>query len=138
MLQRIYGTAWGSKKELKEYLHRLEEAEKRDHRKLGKKLDLFHMQEEAPGMVFWHPRGWAIYQLVEQFMRAEQRAEGYQEIRTPQLVDFSLWQRSGHADKFGDDMFAIHTSERDFAIKPMNCRSEEHTSELQSRGHLVC
>ncbi len=121
MLQRIYGTAWTSKKELKEYLHRLEEAEKRDHRKLGKKLDLFHMQEEAPGMVFWHPRGWAIYQLVEQFMRAEQRAEGYQEIRTPQLVDFSLWQRSGHADKFGDDMFAIHTSERDFAIKPMNC-----------------
>lgn len=121
MLQRIYGTAWTNKKELKAYLHRLEEAEKRDHRKLGKKLDLFHMQEEAPGMVFWHPRGWAIYQLVEQFMRAEQRAEGYQEIRTPQLVDFSLWQRSGHADKFGDDMFAIQTSERDFAIKPMNC-----------------
>ena len=121
MLQRIYGTAWTNKKELKAYLHRLEEAEKRDHRKLGKKLDLFHMQEEAPGMVFWHPRGWAIYQLVEQFMRTEQNAEGYQEIRTPQLVDFSLWQRSGHADKFGDDMFAIQTSERDFAIKPMNC-----------------
>lgn len=121
MLQRVYGTAWGSKKELKEYLHRIEEAEKRDHRKIGKKLDLFHMQEEAPGMVFWHPRGWTIYQQVEQFMRAEQQAEGYQEIRTPQLVDFSLWQRSGHADKFADDMFTIHTSERDFAIKPMNC-----------------
>ncbi len=121
MLQRVYGTAWSNKKELKEYLRRIEEAEKRDHRKIGKKLDLFHMQEEAPGMVFWHPRGWTIYQQVEQFMRDEQRAEGYQEIRTPQIVDFSLWQRSGHADKFGDDMFAINTHERDFAIKPMNC-----------------
>jgi threonyl-tRNA synthetase len=121
MLQRVYGTAWASNKDLKDYLHRLAEAEKRDHRKIGRKLDLFHIQEEAPGQVFWHPHGWTIYQQIEQFMRAEQQAEGYQEIRTPQLVDFSLWQRSGHADKFGEGMFAINTHERDFAIKPMNC-----------------
>jgi len=121
MLQRIYGTAWSNKKELKAYLMRIEEAEKRDHRKLGKKFDLFHMQEEAPGMVFWHPKGWKVYQAIEQYMRDKQHANGYQEIKTPQLVDFSLWQKSGHADKFGDDMFAIHSDERSFAIKPMNC-----------------
>ncbi len=121
MLQRIYGTAWANKKELKAYLHRLEEAEKRDHRKIGKKLDLFHVQEEAPGMVFWHPRGWSIYTQIEQYMREHQRLAAYQEIKTPQLVDFSLWQRSGHADKFGDDMFALNIDDRDFAVKPMNC-----------------
>lgn len=121
MLQRIYGTAWTSKKELKAYLHRIEEAEKRDHRKIAKKLDLFHIQEEAPGMVFWHPRGWTVYTQIEEYMRSAQRAAGYSEIRTPQLVDYSLWERSGHADKFGDDMFALHIDERDFAVKPMNC-----------------
>lgn len=121
MLQRIYGTAWASKKELKAYLHRIEEAEKRDHRKIAKKLDLFHIQEEAPGMVFWHPRGWTVYTEIEEYMRSAQRAAGYSEIRTPQLVDYSLWERSGHADKFGDDMFALHIDERDFAVKPMNC-----------------
>ncbi|MFW2422733.1 MAG: threonine--tRNA ligase, partial [Porticoccaceae bacterium] len=121
MLQRIYGTAWSSPKELKAYLNRLAEAEKRDHRKLGKKFDLFHMQEEAPGSVFWHPAGWSIYNTIEAYMREAQRQHGYQEIKTPQIVDFSLWQRSGHADKFGDDMFALHSEERAFAIKPMNC-----------------
>ncbi|MCK9505046.1 MAG: threonine--tRNA ligase [Porticoccaceae bacterium] len=121
MLQRIYGTAWGNKKDLKAYLHRIEEAEKRDHRKIGKKLGFFHMQEEAPGMVFWHPRGWSIYKTIEHYMRGMQTRRGYQEIRTPQLVDFSLWRKSGHADKFGDDMFALKSDERDFAIKPMNC-----------------
>jgi len=121
MLQRIYGTSWSSPKELKAYLNRLAEAEKRDHRKLGKKFDLFHMQEEAPGSVFWHPAGWSIYNTIEAYMREAQRQHGYQEIKTPQIVDFSLWQRSGHADKFGDDMFALHSEERAFAIKPMNC-----------------
>ena len=121
MLQRIYGTAWKNKKELKAYLNRLEEAEKRDHRKLGKKYNLFHMQEEAPGMVFWHPKGWSIYSTIESYMRQKQVLEGYQEIKTPQLVDFSLWQKSGHADKFGDDMFTLKSEDRDVAIKPMNC-----------------
>jgi threonyl-tRNA synthetase len=121
MLQRVYGTAWANKKQLKQYLHRLEEAEKRDHRKLGKKLDLFHTQEEAPGMVFWHPAGWTIYQTIEQYMRDAQRRHNYLEIRTPQLVDMSLWERSGHADKFGDDMFMLRTEDREFAVKPMNC-----------------
>jgi threonyl-tRNA synthetase len=121
MLQRIYGTAWQSKKDLDAYLQRIAEAEKRDHRKLGRRLDLFHVQEEAPGMVFWHPRGWTLYTQIEGYMRQMQRAAGYQEIRTPQLVDFSLWQRSGHADKFGADMFALQIDERAFAIKPMNC-----------------
>ncbi len=121
MLQRIYGTAWGDKKDLKTYLHRLEEAEKRDHRKLGKRMDLFHFQEEAPGMVFWHPNGWTLYQNLRQYMRQKQKAHGYQEINTPQVVDFSLWEKSGHADKFGDDMFAVKAEGRTFAIKPMNC-----------------
>ncbi len=121
MLQRIYGTAWGDKKELKAYLHRLEEAEKRDHRKLGKQLNLFHMQEEAPGMVFWHPHGWTLYQQIEQYMRAKQRSHGYQEIKTPQVVERTLWEKSGHWGKFQDQMFTTHSESRDFAIKPMNC-----------------
>ncbi len=121
MLQRVYGTAWASRKDLDAYLQRQIEAEKRDHRKLGRRLDLFHVQEEAPGMVFWHPRGWVVYTEIERYMRDMQRANGYREIRTPQLVDFSLWQRSGHADKFGKDMFSLQVDERAFAIKPMNC-----------------
>jgi threonyl-tRNA synthetase len=121
MLQRVYGTAWTNKKDLKAYLHRLEEAEKRDHRKLGKKYDLFHMQEEAPGMVFWHPKGWSVYNTIESYMREQQVRNGYKEIKTPQLVDLSLWKKSGHADKFGDDMFMLRSEEREFAVKPMNC-----------------
>ncbi len=121
MLQRVYGTAWANKKQLKQYLTRIEEAEKRDHRKIARKLDLFHVQEEAPGMVFWHPAGWSIYQTIEQYMRGVQRDSGYQEIRTPQLVDLSLWEKSGHADKFADDMFMLESEERNFAVKPMNC-----------------
>ncbi|WP_193164726.1 threonine--tRNA ligase [Microbulbifer hainanensis] len=121
MLTRVYGTAWANKKELKAYLHRIEEAEKRDHRKLAKKYDLFHIQEEAPGMVFWHPNGWTIYSTIEQYMRRRQREYSYKEIKTPQLVDFSLWRKSGHADKFADDMFTLTSEERQFAIKPMNC-----------------
>ncbi|WP_198246626.1 threonine--tRNA ligase [methane-oxidizing endosymbiont of Gigantopelta aegis] len=121
MLQRIYGTAWGDKKALKEYLHRLEEAEKRDHRKLGKALDLFHSQEEAPGMVFWHDKGWTIYQQVEQYIRNKLRVNGYGEVKTPQVVDRSLWEKSGHWDKFGEMIFTTHSESRDYAIKPMNC-----------------
>jgi threonyl-tRNA synthetase len=121
MLQRIYGTAWSDKKALKAYLHRLEEAEKRDHRKLGKTLDLFHSQEEAPGMIFWHPKGWTIYQQVEQYIREKLRLHGYGEVKTPQVVDRSLWEKSGHWDKFGDMIFTTHSEHRDYAIKPMNC-----------------
>ena len=121
MLQRIYGTAWADKKQLRQHLHQLAEAEKRDHRKLGKQLDLFHMQEESPGMVFWHPRGWTLYQLLQQYMRDQQRERNYKEINTPIVVDFSLWERSGHADKFSDDMFTVESEGRDFALKPMNC-----------------
>ena len=121
MLQRIYGTAWASKKELKAYINRLAEAEKRDHRKINKKLNLYHMQEEAQGSIFWHPKGWSIYNTIEKFMREKQVEQGYQEIKTPQIVDFSLWEKSGHADKFGDDMFTLSTDDRNFAIKPMNC-----------------
>jgi len=120
-LQRIYGTAWADKKQLKEYMFFLEEAEKRDHRKIGKKLDLFHLQEDAPGMVFWHPNGWTIYQVIEQYMRHKQHAYGYQEIKTPMIVDRSLWERSGHWDKFKDNMFTTHSESRDNAVKPMNC-----------------
>lgn len=120
-LTRVYGTAWGDKKELKAYLHRLEEAEKRDHRKLGKQLNLFHLQEEAPGMVFWHPNGWTLWQEVEQYMRRQQRARGYQEIKTPQVVERTLWEKSGHWDKFHEQMFTTHSENRDFAVKPMNC-----------------
>jgi threonyl-tRNA synthetase len=121
MLQRIYGTAWGNKKELKAYLNRIAEAEKRDHRKIAKKLNLFHTQEEAPGMVFWHPAGWTVYQTIERYMREKQLQYGYQEIKTPQVVDISLWQRSGHADKFASGMFTLDADDRQFAVKPMNC-----------------
>ncbi len=121
MLQRIYGTAWGDKKELQAYLHRLEEAEKRDHRKLAKTLDLFHTQEEAPGMVFWHEKGWIIYQQIEQYIRDKLRVNGYGEVKTPQVVDRSLWEKSGHWDKFGAMIFTTHSENRDYAIKPMNC-----------------
>ena len=120
-LQRIYGTAWANKKQLKAYINRMAEAEKRDHRKIGKKLDLFHMQEEAPGSVFWHPKGWAIYNGIMDYMRQKQIQHGYTEIRTPQVVDYSLWEKSGHADKFGDDMFSISSEDRQYAVKPMNC-----------------
>jgi threonyl-tRNA synthetase len=121
MLQRVYGTAWASPKDLKQYLQRIEEAEKRDHRKLGKQLNLFHFQEEAPGMVFWHPKGWGVYQAVQQYMRKVQNDNGYLEINTPQLVDYSLWERSGHAAKFSDEMFSVESDSRQYAIKPMNC-----------------
>ena len=121
MLQRVYGTAWSNKKDLKDYLHRLEEAEKRDHRRLGKQLDLFHTQEEAPGMIFWHDKGWIIYQQIEQYIRNKLRQHEYQEVRTPQVVDRSLWERSGHWDKFRENMFTTHSENRDYAVKPMNC-----------------
>ncbi|MCG6860061.1 MAG: threonine--tRNA ligase [Chromatiaceae bacterium] len=121
MLQRIYGTAWRDKKELKAYLHRLEEAEKRDHRKIGKALALFHSQDEAPGMVFWHDKGWTIYLILQQYIRDKLRARGYQEVHTPQIIDRSLWEKSGHWEKFRDDMFVTLSEERIFAIKPMNC-----------------
>ena len=121
MLQRIYGTAWGDKKALKAYLHRLEEAEKRDHRKLGRQLDLFHSQEEAPGMIFWHDNGWVLYQEIEQYVRKLLRQHGYGEVRTPNLADRVLWEKSGHWDKFKDDMFTTHSENREYAVKPMNC-----------------
>ena len=121
MLTRVYGTAWENKKSLKAYLNRLEEAEKRDHRKIGRQLDLFHFQEEAPGMVFWHEKGWVIYREIEAYVRNELRLQGYQEVKTPQIVDRSLWERSGHWDNFGDLIFTTQSEGRDFAIKPMNC-----------------
>jgi threonyl-tRNA synthetase len=121
MLQRVYGTAWPDKNALKDYLHRLEEAEKRDHRKLARRLDLFHFQEEAPGMVFWHDRGWSIYQVVVDYIRALLRNNGYQEVHTPQVVDRSLWEKSGHWEKFREDMFTTQSENRDYAVKPMNC-----------------
>ena len=120
-LQRIYGTAWSDKKQLSAYIKRIEEAEKRDHRKLGKRLDLFHMQEEAPGMVFWHPNGWTLYQVLEQYMRKVQRENGYLEIKTPQVVDRILWEKSGHWTNYADNMFVTESESRDYAIKPMNC-----------------
>ncbi|WP_394808884.1 threonine--tRNA ligase [Nitrosomonas sp.] len=121
MLQRIYGTAWINKDDQKNYLHRLEEAEKRDHRKLGKLLNLFHTQDEAPGMVFWHPKGWILWQQIEQYMRNILHQNGYQEIRTPQILDKDLWVRSGHWENFRENMFTTNSAEHDFAIKPMNC-----------------
>lgn len=121
MLQRIYGTAWADKKQLKAYLTQLEEAEKRDHRKLGKQMDLFHFQDEAPGMVFWHDRGFTLYRLVESYIRDKIRAHGYQEVLTPQILDRKLWEKSGHWDKFGDMIFATQSENREYAIKPMNC-----------------
>lgn len=121
MLTRIYGTAWADKKQLKAYLKRLEEAEKRDHRKLARKLDFFHMQEEAPGMVFWHPRGWTLWQVVEQYMRNVYKEGGYQEIRCPQIMDVSLWKKSGHWDNYAENMFFTESEKREYALKPMNC-----------------
>jgi threonyl-tRNA synthetase len=121
MLQRVYGTAWENKKDLEDYLHRLEEAEKRDHRKIGKVQDLFHTQEEAPGMVFWHPKGWALYQLIVQYMSQVYKDNDYLEVNTPELIDRTLWEKSGHWDKFGDSMFTTRSESRDYAIKPMNC-----------------
>jgi len=121
MLQRIYGTAWGKKEDQDAYLHRLEEAEKRDHRKLGKQLELFHTQDEAPGMVFWHPRGWVIWQCIEQYMRRVLDENGYAEVRAPQVLDVSLWKRSGHWDNFRENMFFTESESRDYAVKPMNC-----------------
>jgi threonyl-tRNA synthetase len=121
MLQRIYGTAWASKKDLDEYIKRLEEAEKRDHRKIGRAMDLFHVQEEAPGMIFWHDRGWTLYLLLQNTIRELLRDSGYQEVHTPQLVDRTLWEKSGHWEKFRDEMFTTQTENRDYAIKPMNC-----------------
>ena len=121
MLQRIYGTAWPNKEALANYLHRLEEAEKRDHRKIGRRLDLFHTQEEAPGMVFWHDRGWLIYQQVIAYVREQLRANNYQEVHTPQMLDRSLWERSGHWEKFSELMFTTESETREYAIKPMNC-----------------
>lgn len=121
MLQRIYGTAWAKKEEQEAYLHMLEEAEKRDHRRLGKQLDLFHLQEEAPGLVFWHPNGWTVWQAVEQYMRAVYRDNGYQEVRCPQILDRSLWEKSGHWEHYKANMFTTESESRDYAVKPMNC-----------------
>ncbi|PKO84038.1 MAG: threonine--tRNA ligase [Betaproteobacteria bacterium HGW-Betaproteobacteria-11] len=120
-LQRIYGTAWAKKEDLEAYLHLLEEAEKRDHRKLGRQLDLFHLQEEAPGLVFWHPHGWTVWQEIEQYMRAVYRDNGYQEVRCPQILDKSLWEKSGHWEHYKDNMFTTASENRDYAVKPMNC-----------------
>jgi threonyl-tRNA synthetase len=121
MLQRIYGTAWTSKEDLQSYLTQLEEAEKRDHRKLGRELDLFHIDEHAPGLVFWHPKGWTVWQKVEQYMRAVYQDNGYQEVKGPQIIDKSLWEKTGHWDKYRDNMFTTESEKRDYALKPMNC-----------------
>jgi len=121
MLQRIYGTAWATKEELAQHLHMLEEAEKRDHRKLGRELDLFHMEETAPGLVFWHPKGWAVWQQVEQYMRAVYRDNGYQEVKGPQILDKGLWEKTGHWDNYRDNMFTTESEKREYALKPMNC-----------------
>ncbi|HGG8213344.1 TPA: threonine--tRNA ligase [Neisseria meningitidis] len=121
MLQRIYGTAWATKDELKAYIQRIEEAEKRDHRKLGKQLDLFHLQDEAPGMVFWHPKGWALWQVIEQHMRKELNAAGYKEVKTPQIMDKTFWEKSGHWENYKDNMFVTSSEKREYAVKPMNC-----------------
>jgi threonyl-tRNA synthetase len=121
MLQRIYGTAWATKDELQQHLHMLEEAEKRDHRKLGRELDLFHVDEHAPGLVFWHPRGWALWQNVEQYMRQVYRDNGYLEVKGPQILDKSLWEKTGHWDNYRDNMFTTESEKREYALKPMNC-----------------
>ena len=121
MLQRVYGTAWASKDDLQQYLLRLEEAEKRDHRKLGRELDLFHIDEHAPGLVFWHPKGWTVWQTIEQYMRQVYRDNGYQEVKGPQIIDKSLWEKTGHWDKYRDNMFTTESEKRDYALKPMNC-----------------
>ena len=138
MLQRIYGTAWAKKEDLDAYLMRLEEAEKRDHRKLGKQLDLFHMQDEAPGMVFWHPKGWAMWQAIEQYMRSVYRDNGYQEIRCPQIIDRVLWEKSGHWEHYKANMFTTESEKRDYAVKPMNCPGhvQVFNSDLRSYREL--
>src|SRR5512134_3149475 len=133
MLQRIYGTAWAKKEEQDAYLHVLEEAEKRDHRRLGTQLDLFHTQEEAPGMVFWHPRGWALWQQVEQYMRKVYRDNGYHEVRAPQIIDRSLWEKSGHWENYKENMFTTASENRDYAVKPMNCPG--HVQIYKARLH---
>jgi threonyl-tRNA synthetase len=138
MLTRVYGTAWAKKEDLQAYLHRLEEAEKRDHRKLGKALDLFHMQDEAPGLVFWHPKGWTLWQQVEQYMRKVYQEGGYQEIRCPQILDRKLWEKSGHWENYKDNMFTTESEKRDYALKPMNCPGhiEVFKSDLRSYRDL--
>ncbi len=138
MLQRIYGTAWSTKEDLDQHLHMLEEAEKRDHRKLGTALDLFHMQEEAPGMVFWHPKGWALWQQVEQYMRHVYVDNGYQEVKCPQILDRRLWERSGHWENYKDHMFTTASENRDYAVKPMNCPGhiQVYNSDLRSYRDL--
>ena len=138
MLQRVYGTAWAKKEDLEAYFHRLEEAEKRDHRKLGRLLDLFHMQEEAPGLVFWHPKGWTIWQQVEQYMRRVYQDCGYQEVKGPQILDRSLWERTGHWDNYRDNMFTTESENRQYALKPMNCPGHVQIfrSELRSYRDL--
>jgi threonyl-tRNA synthetase len=133
MLQRIYGTAWAAKEEQDAYLHMLEEAEKRDHRRLGTQLDLFHTQDEAPGMVFWHPKGWAVWQQVEQYMRRVYRDNGYQEVRAPQIIDRSLWEKSGHWENYKENMFTTASENRDYAVKPMNCPG--HVQIYRARLH---
>jgi threonyl-tRNA synthetase len=138
MLQRIYGTAWAKKEEQEAYLHMLEEAEKRDHRKLGRELDLFHMQDEAPGLVFWHPKGWTLWQQVEQKMRAVYRDHGYQEVKAPQILDRSLWEKTGHWDNYRDNMFTTESESRSYALKPMNCPGhvQIYKSDLRSYREL--
>jgi threonyl-tRNA synthetase len=138
MLQRIYGTAWAKKEDLDAYLVRIEEAEKRDHRRLGRQLDLFHLQDEAPGMVFWHPKGWSVWQQVEQYMRRVYQDNGYQEVRCPQILDRSLWEKSGHWENFKENMFTTESEKRDFAVKPMNCPGhiEVFKSDLRSYRDL--
>ena len=121
MLQRIYGTAWSSKEELKDYLHRIEEAEKRDHRKLGKHLDLFHMQDNAPGMVFWHAKGWNLWQTIETYLRQKFIDYSYEEIKTPSVLDKVLWEKSGHWENYHENMFVTSSENREYAVKPMNC-----------------
>ena len=138
MLQRIYGTAWAKKEDLEAYLHRLEEAEKRDHRKLGKQLNLFHMQDEAPGMIFWHPKGWAVWQVIEQYMRRVYQDNGYQEVRCPQIIDRVLWEKSGHWEHFKAGMFTTESEKHEYAIKPMNCPGhiQVYNSDLHSYREL--
>jgi threonyl-tRNA synthetase len=121
MLQRVYGTAWAKKEEQEQYLYNLEEAEKRDHRKLGKLLDLFHFQEEAPGLIFWHPKGWTVWQQVEQYMRHKYQVNGYNEVKAPQILDVTLWQKTGHWDNYRENMFTTESENRSYALKPMNC-----------------
>ena len=132
MLQRIYGTAWTKKEDLDAYITRIEEAEKRDHRKLGRALDLFHQQDEAPGMVFWHPKGWSVWQQVEQYMRRVYQDNGYQEVRGPKILDRSLWERSGHWENYKENMFTTESEKRDYAIKPMNCPGSRSDLQLRS------